>query len=43
MNMKSRYETPTAELLAVSVKDIITVSIESEGSGVSDKWDDLVD
>lgn len=42
-NMKKTYETPTVELLTVRTEDIITLSTEAEGSGVTDNWEDLVD
>lgn len=42
-NMKKRYEAPTVEMLTVHTEDIITLSTESEGSGVTDNWEDLVD
>jgi hypothetical protein len=41
--MKYKYETPTVELLKVRTEDIITLSTETEGTGVTDNWDDLVD
>ena len=43
VKMKNKYETPTVELLTVLTEDVITVSTEAEGSGVTDNWENLVD
>ena len=41
--MKKKYETPIAETVRVDTSDIITVSAETEGSGLTDNWNDLVE
>ena len=40
--MKKKYEAPIAEAIRIDMKDIITVSAETEGSGLTDNWDELV-
>ena len=40
--MKKKYEAPVAEAIRIDTKDIITVSAETEGSGLTDNWDELV-
>jgi hypothetical protein len=40
--MKKKYEAPTADILTVRAEDIITLSTETTGSGITDNWNDLV-
>lgn len=40
--MKKKYETPIAETVRIDTSDIITLSAETEGSGITDNWDELV-